>query len=210
MLPAESTLKAVAPPLRRQSINLPVNPVGAFMPNKVPVVLQVVGAVFTPGSIKNNGNVVVPEPPVNSVPVNLTEFVEAAPALENVTRPVADRVVKAPDPGVPPPIAPGAAKVAPLRVVELIVPLPLTVSDAPVPTIIAALAFVPEVMAEKASPVDTAAVTNAVVASWVVLVPGAAVGARGAPVKVGLADRTKLPVPVWLVVVSAVPPLIDS
>ena len=35
---------------------------------------------------------------------------------------------------------------------------------------------------------DTAASTNAVVASWVVLVPGAAVGAAGTPVNVGEAS----------------------
>ena len=43
---------------------------------------------------------------------------------------------------------------------------------------------------------DTAAVTNAVVAICVVLVAGAAVGARGTPVKVGLADNTTDVVPV--------------
>ena len=42
--------------------------------------------------------------------------------------------------------------------------------------------------------------TKAVVASWVVLVPGAAVGAVGAPVSAGLADSTSDPVPVRVVV----------
>ena len=41
-----------------------------------------------------------------------------------------------------------------------------------------------------------AAVTNAVVASWVVFVPDAAVGARGVPVNAGEADKTTFPVPV--------------
>jgi len=47
--------------------------------------------------------------------------------------------------------------------------------------------------------------TNAVVASCVVLVEVAAVGAKGVPVKVGLADRTTLVVPVDAV--TPVPPL---
>lgn len=51
----------------------------------------------------------------------------------------------------------------------------------------------------------TAAVTNAVVAIWVVFVPLAAVGAVGVPVRAGLAERTADPVPVD--VVTPVPPL---
>jgi len=51
----------------------------------------------------------------------------------------------------------------------------------------------------------TTAWTNAVVASWVVLVAVAAVGAKGVPVKVGLADKTTLVVPVDAV--TPVPPL---
>ena len=46
--------------------------------------------------------------------------------------------------------------------------------------------------------------TKAVVASWVVLVEVAAVGAKGVPVKVGLADKTTLVVPVDAV--TPVPP----
>jgi len=49
------------------------------------------------------------------------------------------------------------------------------------------------------------ACTNAVVASCVVLVPYAAVGARGVPVKVGDADNTTEPEPVEEV--TPVPPL---
>lgn len=54
-------------------------------------------------------------------------------------------------------------------------------------------------------PADTAAVTKAVVAICVVLVPAEAVGAAGVPVNVGDADSTVLPVPVE--VVTPVPPL---
>ena len=43
--------------------------------------------------------------------------------------------------------------------VALIVPVPLTVSEAPLPTTIAALVFVPLVMAEKAALAQSALVT---------------------------------------------------
>ena len=54
-------------------------------------------------------------------------------------------------------------------------------------------------------PAATAAVTNAVVAIWVVLLPAVAVGAVGVPVKSGDADNTTLPEPV--AEVTPVPPL---
>jgi hypothetical protein len=54
-------------------------------------------------------------------------------------------------------------------------------------------------------PVGVAAITNAVVAIWVVLVPTVAVGAVGVPVRAGLAERTLDPVPVDAV--TPVPPL---
>ena len=54
-------------------------------------------------------------PPVNTVPLNSTLGVDAAPAPLNVVSPLAVSVVNAPLPGVVPPIAPGDAKVAPLR-----------------------------------------------------------------------------------------------
>jgi hypothetical protein len=44
-------------------------------------------------------------------------------------------------------MAPGEANVAPPKVVALIVPEPVTFKDAPEPTSIAAVVFVPEVMA---------------------------------------------------------------
>ena len=50
--------------------------------------------------------------------------------------------------------------------------------------------------------------TKAVEAIWKLLVPTAAVGAVGVPVKVGEADRTVLPVPVE--VVTPVPPLVTG
>ena len=55
------------------------------------------------------------------------------------------------------------------------------------------------------TPVGMMSRTNAVVAICVVSVPTAAVGARGAPVKVGDADSTTAPVPVEEV--TPVPPL---
>lgn len=67
-------------------------------------------------------------------------------ASVEVIAPVALIVLNAPVDAVPPPIAPGAAKVAPFNVVALLVPLPLTVSDDPVPSTIAAVALVPEPM----------------------------------------------------------------
>lgn len=62
----------------------------------------------------------------------------------------AERVVNAPVAAVPLPIDPGAANVAPPRVVALLVPLPLTPILQPVPQTIAAVEFVAPVMAEKA------------------------------------------------------------
>ena len=55
------------------------------------------------------------------------------------------------------------------------------------------------------TPVGMMLLTKAVVASCVVFVPTAAVGARGVPVKVGDADNTTEVVPVE--VVTPVPPL---
>ena len=110
----------------------------------------------------------------------------------------------------------------------MIVPLPLTVSDAPVPTTIAAAALVPDVIAENASPAETAAVTNAVVAKVVLLVPPACVVAVlepratglanvGVPLKFGAPVRVTtemmgtvtVPVKVGLTVMATVPPVPD-
>ena len=55
---------------------------------------------------------------------------------------------------------------------------------------------IPVKLALVAFAVVTADVTNSVVATWVVFVDAAAVGAKGVPVKVGETDNTKLPVPV--------------
>ena len=65
------------------------------------------------------GKVVVALPPVNTVPVKLTEAVEAAPAPLKFPCPVAPREVKSPLEAVVPPMAPGAAKVAPPRLEAL-------------------------------------------------------------------------------------------
>ena len=74
------------------------------------------------------------------------------------------------------------AAVVPPMVVPFIVP----------PVIATELAFCVDIVPS----VPVAVTTNAVVAICVVLVPGAAVGAIGVPVKVGLALNTVLPVPV--------------
>src|ERR1035437_7304424 len=58
-------------------------------------------------------------------------------------------VVKFPAAGVVVPIAPGAAQVPPRREEALIVPVPLKSNDAPVPTTMAAVVLVPEVIPEK-------------------------------------------------------------
>ena len=63
--------------------------------------------------------------------------------------PVSVMLVNLPVEAVPPPIAPGLAKVLPLRVEALIVPVPVKLSDAPEPTNIEALVLVPLVMPEK-------------------------------------------------------------
>ena len=60
------------------------------------------------------------------------------------------------------------------------------------------------VLFESVAVVFLSAMTNAVVASCVVLVPAVAVGAVGVPVKTGDADKTTDPVPVD--VVTPVPP----
>src|SRR5258708_38738181 len=65
--------------------------------------------------------------------------------------PVTETLEKVPDPGVVPPIAPGAAKLAPPKVVALIAPEPLTPREPPVPTT-NAWVFVPAVIALKAPP----------------------------------------------------------
>jgi len=91
---------------------------------------------------------------------------------------------------------------APEKVVAVAVPdtprldNPLTVP----PVIATALAFWVDIVPK----VLVAAATKAVVAIWVVFVPEEAVGAKGTPVKVGLALNTVLPVPVE--VVTPVPP----
>ena len=91
---------------------------------------------------------------------------------------------------------------APENVVAVAVPdTPRLVIPLIVPPVIAtALAFWVDIVPK----VPVAAVTKAVVAIWVVFVPGDAVGVRGTPVKVGLALNTVLPVPVE--VVTPVPP----
>jgi hypothetical protein len=60
--------------------------------------------------------------------------------------------------------------------------------DAPELTTMAACVLVPEVIAEKESPVETAAVTKAVVASVVLFVPGACVVAVLEPNATGFAN----------------------
>ena len=81
------------------------------------------------------------------VPVRFV-VVRAVPPL--ITREVfAVSVVNVPDAGVVPPMTPGDRNVAPFKVVALIVPDPEVDSDAPEPTTIAAVMFVPLVMAGK-------------------------------------------------------------
>ena len=95
--------------------------------------------------------------------------------------------------------------------VPVVLPVPpLATAKVPVSTIapvVAVLGRSPVVPPEKEdTPApDTAFVTNAVVAICVVFVPAVAVGARGVPVRVGLADNTTDPEPVD--VVTPVPPL---
>jgi hypothetical protein len=62
---------------------VPAKPDGVLIPRTVPDVFQVRTAPAPDGLINANGNVLVPEPPVNSVPLNRVPAVEAAPAPEN-------------------------------------------------------------------------------------------------------------------------------
>lgn len=67
--------------------------------------------------------------------------------------PVAERVVKAPEFGVPLPIVLGAANVDPFKVVAFMVPDPVTPRLDPVPTSIAAVVFVDPVNPENGNAV---------------------------------------------------------
>jgi hypothetical protein len=92
--------------------------------------------------------------PVDEI-VPEVEVRESAPVVrvnpfEAVSKPFEVKVEKVPDPAVPLPIAPGLARVAPPSAEALIVPEPEKFNEAPVPTTIAAVVFVPEVIALKA------------------------------------------------------------
>ena len=93
---------------------------------------------------------------------------------------------------------------APENVVAVAVPdTPRLANPLTVPPVMAtALAFWVDIVPKPSAVV--AAWTKAVVAIWVVFVPGDAVGAKGVPVSVGLALSTLFPVPVE--VVTPVPP----
>ncbi len=95
---------------------------------------------------------------VPGVEVDPMVLIEEAPEPKVLVRdapvPIVDapeevRVEKAPVPGVVDPMGPGAANVAPLRLDALIVPDPVKSIDAPVPTVMVALLFVPEVITLK-------------------------------------------------------------
>ena len=164
IVPVPAKVKAVAEVPMVSIDATPVNapPVVTFSPPedvkaKVPVPFPI--AVFPVEDVFrfNVGAVIaaVPEDSVCVRPVNPVELIEPdvdvklkAPAvivnpLEAVSVELADRVVNAPAPGVPDPIEPGAAKVAPPSEDALTVPLPEKVRVPPVPTVIVAVVFVP-------------------------------------------------------------------
>lgn len=95
-------------------------------------------------------------PPVKAKLVSLAKVQEAALAVTvspeaspMVVLPVEERVVKTPEFGVPLPMVPGEAHVPPLREEALLVPEPLYVREAPVPTTMAAVVLVALVIPEK-------------------------------------------------------------
>jgi hypothetical protein len=97
---------------------LPVNPLGAFMPSIVPLVLKVVGPE-APALRYVCGKQVVPvqeDPPaVAGAPVTVRPGLEAAPAEVKVPVEEALTVVNCPEDGVVDPIGPGAANVVPFK-----------------------------------------------------------------------------------------------
>lgn len=93
----------------------------------------------------------VPEVAVKfKAPVDSVKPFEAVSSPVEVIEVLAVKVVNVPAPAVPPPIAPGLAKVAPAKAEALIVPVPPKFSEAPDPTTIAAVVLVPEAMVENA------------------------------------------------------------
>lgn len=82
---------------------------------------------------------------VQAAALEVTVSTEASP---KIVLPVEERLVKAPLPGVVPPIAPGAAQVLPRSVEALIVPVLVKLSEEPAPTTIAAVVLVAAVIPE--------------------------------------------------------------
>lgn len=124
----------------------PVVEIVMFEARSEPVIEAKVGR---PAAFPCKTVVVVPA----KVPRSPAAVFVTTPAVDNPTSvievlPV--RVVNVPAPGVPPPIAPGLANVAPPKVEALIVPVPVKFKEAPDPTTIAAVVFVPDAIVEKA------------------------------------------------------------
>lgn len=107
-----------------------------------------------------------------------------------------DRVVKFPLPAVVLPMEPGAAHVSPNNVEEFTEPVPENVSAPPDPTVSVPAASVPVVRPLKGNPVPLVRVIELGVPRLGVVITQFTVMQR-------------LPVPLWLLVESAVPPLID-
>ena len=105
--------------------------------------------VGKPAAFPCNTVVVVPA----KVPKTPPEVFVTTPFVERPVSVTDDPVkeVNVPAAAVPPPIAPGAAKVAPPKVDALIVPVPVKFKDAPLPTTIAAMVLVPLVSEENAA-----------------------------------------------------------
>lgn len=144
--PAVETDQAVPP----VSANVPVPfPIAVF---PVDDVLRLsVGAVMA--AVPDDKVWVNPVSPVEEtdpeVEVRFRAPVVMVKPLLAVSVPDAERVVNAPLFGVVEPIVPGESQVLPSKVEALIVPVPVKLSDAPDPTTIAAVVFVPLVMLEK-------------------------------------------------------------
>ncbi len=85
----------------------------------------------------------------------------------------------------------------------LIDPLVIATALTVPPVIATAFAFCVDMVPKEPVAFVTADATNAVVAIWVVLVPLAAVGAKGVPDNVGLAAKTRAPEPVSSVTAAA-------
>lgn len=175
--PAKDSVVAVTPIVSIEATPVKAPPVVTFNPPedvraKVPVAFPI--AVFPVEAVfkLSVGAVIaaVPEDSVCVSPVSPVEEIapdvdvrDNAPVvivkpLEAVSVLLADSVVKAPEPGVPLPIEPGEAKVAPPRVEAFTTPLPEKVKVPPVPTVIVAVVFVPVVIAsnEGVPPVESA------------------------------------------------------